>query len=335
MSTRDEVTEDPPAPDAPVVLLLTDPAHQAHTWPGHPERPERVDAAAEGVRHATGAAGATLVERGAEPISVDQAAGVHDLGYLEWLSARDADGGGWLDPDTYLVPGSWNAARVAAGLAVAAVEAVQSGEATLAFAAGRPPGHHARRERGKGFCILNSIAIAATALRGGASGERIAVLDWDVHHGDGSEEIFSGDPTILYASTHQYPWYPGTGAAEGSTDNVLNVPLPAETGDERFVDAWRGTILPRVRAFEPTAIVVSSGYDAHRDDPLAWLEVTEDGFNRVSAAVGECARDLGLPGVALTLEGGYDLDALRASAGATVIGLLSGLRGAGAGDAGG
>lgn len=328
------MTEDPPEADAPVVLLLTDTAHRAHTWPGHPERPERVDAAAEGVRTAAGAAGATLVERGAEPISIDQAASVHDRGYLDWLAARDADGGGWLDPDTYVVPGSWNAARVAAGMAVAAVEAVQTGEATIAFAAGRPPGHHAWRERGKGFCVLNNIAIAATALRGGARGERIAVLDWDVHHGDGSEEIFSGDPTILYASTHQYPWYPGTGSADGSADNVLNVPLPAETGDDRFVDAWRGMILPRVRAFEPTTIVVSSGYDAHRDDPLAWLEVTEDGFKRVSAAVGECARDLGLPGVALTLEGGYDLDALRASAGATVIGLLSGLRGARAGDAG-
>ena len=289
---------------------------------------------AQGVRDGARAAAATLVERGAEPISVDQAARVHDRAYLDWLAARDADGGGWLDPDTYVVPGSWHAARVAAGMALAAVEAVRAGEATVAFAAARPPGHHAGRERGKGFCLLNNVAIAVTAIGGGTSGERIAVLDWDVHHGDGSEEIFSGAADIRYASTHQYPWYPGTGAAEGSADNVLNVPLPAETGDDVFVGAWRGTILPWVEAFQPAAIVVSAGYDAHRDDPLAWLEVSDDGFRQVGQAVGEYARGLGLPGVALTLEGGYDLDALRGSAEATIIGLLAGLRGAAAGNAG-
>jgi acetoin utilization deacetylase AcuC-like enzyme len=328
MSTPEEMTEGPATTDEPIVLLLTDSASQAHAWPGHPERPERVDAVAEGVRDGTRAAGATLVERGADPISVDQAGGIHDRGYLDWLAARDADGGGWVDPDTYVVPGSWHAAGVAAGMAVAAVAAVHGGEADVAFAVGRPPGHHAGRQRGKGFCLLNNIAIAVAALRGGSRAERIAVLDWDVHHGDGSEEIFSGDANVLYASTHQYPWYPGTGAAEGSADNIVNVPLPAETGDDRFVEAWRGTILPRVKAFQPTAIVVSAGYDAHHDDPLAWLEVTEDGFQLVSAAVGACARGLDLPGVALTLEGGYDLDAIRASARATVIGLLAGLRGA-------
>jgi acetoin utilization deacetylase AcuC-like enzyme len=334
MSTLEEGTERPATTDGPIVLLLTDSAHRTHTWPGHPERPERVDAVAAGVRDGTRSARVTLSERGAEPISVDQAASIHERGYLDWLAAREVDGGGWLDPDTYVVPGSWNAARVAAGMAVAAVEAVHAGEATVAFAAGRPPGHHAGRARGKGFCIMNNIAIAVGAFRGGTGGERIAVLDWDVHHGDGSEEIFSGEANILYASTHQYPWYPGTGAAEGSASNVLNVPLPAETGDDGFVRAWRDTILPRVESFQPAAIVVSAGYDAHLDDPLAWLEVTAEGFRRVSEAVGECARALGLPGVALTLEGGYDLDALRASAAATVIGLLAGLRGASPRDAG-
>ena len=334
MPGPDRLAGEAPTDSGPTVLLLTDPAHRMHTWPGHPERPERVDAVVEGVRDGTRAAGATLVERGAGPISVDQAATIHQRGYLDWLAAREADGGGWLDPDTYVVPGSWNAARVAAGLAVAAVEAVHAGEATVAFAVGRPPGHHAGRDRGKGFCILNSAGVAVAALRAGPGGERVAVLDWDVHHGDGSEEIFSGDANVLYASTHQYPWYPGTGAATGSAENVLNVPLPAETGDDRFVDAWRATILSRLAEFQPTAIVVSAGYDAHRDDPLAWLEVTEDGFRRVAEAVGEFARRQGVSGVALTLEGGYDLDALRASAEATVIGLLGGLGGASPRDAG-
>jgi acetoin utilization deacetylase AcuC-like enzyme len=153
----------------------------------------------------------------------------------------------------------------------------------------------------------------------------VAVLDWDVHHGDGSEALFTGDAATFYASTHQYPWYPGTGDASDQGETLLNVPLPAGAGDAPFVDAWRSTVLPRVEAFEPDAILVSAGYDAHRDDPLAMLEVTEAGFGEVARAVGESAARLGLGGVALSLEGGYDLRALRASAAATVTGLLGGL----------
>jgi acetoin utilization deacetylase AcuC-like enzyme len=200
--------------------------------------------------------------------------------------------------------------------------------AEVAFAAVRPPGHHAPRERGSGFCLLNSIAIAAAALR--ADGvERVAIVDWDVHHGDGTQAIFAADPSVLYASTHQFPFYPGTGAAaerglgpgEGTT---LNRPLLVGDGDDAFVAAWTDELLPAVEAYRPGAILVSAGYDAHAADPLAELRVTEAGYEAVARALGRVAGDLGIPGVALTLEGGYDLDALRASVAATVRGLLAG-----------
>jgi acetoin utilization deacetylase AcuC-like enzyme len=313
--------------DPPTVLLLTDPAMAVHAWPGHPERPERLDAVAAGVREGAGEAGATLVEHSAEPISADLAATVHDRAYVEWLEARDADGGGWIDPDTYVVAGSWTSARLAAGLAVAAARSVVRRDATVAFAVVRPPGHHAGQAHGKGFCLLNNVAIAVAALRADPGLERLAVLDWDVHHGDGSAELFAADPAVFYASTHQSPWYPGTGAMPEAADSMVTVPLRAETGDEGFVDAWQQTVLPRLAAFRPEAIIMSAGFDAHRDDPLAWLEVSEQGFGEVARSVGETARELGLTGVALALEGGYDLAAIRASAGATVRGLVSGIRG--------
>ncbi len=253
--------------------------------------------------------------------------------YVAWLEARDDDGG-WIDLDTFVAPGSWLAARTAAGLTVAAAQAVTAGEAMVAFAVVRPPGHHAGRYQGKGFCLLNNVALAVAALQSNGSARRVAVLDWDVHHGDGSAELFHAEPHVFYASSHQSPWYPGTGSVAETGERSVTVPLSAETGDEGFVAAWRETILPRMEAFEPDAILVSAGFDAHRDDPLAWLEVTEAGFGEVGAAIGEAARRLGLGGVALTLEGGYDLDALEASAAATVTGLIGGLTGSPIGKSG-
>jgi acetoin utilization deacetylase AcuC-like enzyme len=312
--------------DEPVVLLLTDPAMAAHAWPGHPERPERVDAVVAGVADGVQTAGARLVQLSARPATLDSLTRVHDAAYLEWLVARAATGGGWLDPDTYLVAATPAAAWLAAGLAAAAAEAVVAGDADVAFAAVRPPGHHAHRDRGKGFCVLNNVAVAAASVRASGLARRVAILDWDVHHGDGTQAIVEADPNVFYASTHQSPWYPGTGAAAESTDTLVNVPLPAGSGDEAFVAGWRDTILPAAERFAPAAILVSAGYDAHIDDPLAGLMVTTKGFRAVAFEVGSLARRLGLRGVALTLEGGYDRDALRASAAATIEGLLAGLR---------
>lgn len=312
--------------DEPVVLLLTDPAMAAHAWPGHPERPERVEAVLAGVAAGARAAGARLVQRSAAPATLDTLRRVHDVGYLDWLVSRAAAGGAWLDPDTYLVEATPAAAWLAAGLATAAAEAAVSGKADVAFAAVRPPGHHAHRDRGKGFCMLNNVGVAAAAVRASGAARRVAILDWDVHHGDGTQSLVAADPDTFYGSTHQYPWYPGTGSADEGGDTVVNVPLAAGSGDEAVLSAWRDTILPAVEAFGPAAVLVSAGFDAHLDDPLAGLMVTSRGFRAVALEVGNLARRLGLRGVALTLEGGYDLDALRASAAATIEGLMAGLR---------
>jgi acetoin utilization deacetylase AcuC-like enzyme len=304
------------------VLLLTDARTDIHASPGHPERPARREPVAAGVRDA---AGALLVEDAPEPASDDDITRIHDPGYLALLIDAEARGGGWLDPDTYVVPGSVAAARLAAGAGMQAARAAASGEAEIAFAVVRPPGHHAGRMRGRGFCLLNNVAIAVAGLRAEGPIRRVAIVDWDVHHGNGTQAIFEGDTDLIYTSTHQYPFYPGTGAATDDGGGVArNIELRAGEGDEAFVVAWREQLLPAIAAFAPDAIVVSAGYDAHAADPLAELEVTEAGYDAVARALGETAARLGIAGVALTLEGGYDLDALRSSSAATVRGLLEG-----------
>jgi len=304
------------------VWLLTDAAMDAHQAPDHPERPERRGAAATGVR---AAAGDRLVEPACEVATDDQITAVHGDEYLATLVDADDRGGGWLDPDTYLVAGSLRAARLAAGATLQAARAVSAGDAEVAFAVVRPPGHHASRAGGSGFCLLNNVAIAVAGLRASGAAQRVAIVDWDVHHGDGSQAIFWADPDVCYTSTHQFPFYPGTGArAERGVGSTHNRPLAAGNGDEEFVEAWLSELLPAIEAFDPAAILVSAGYDAHRADPLAQLDVTEVGYATVARELGALSRRLGLAGVALTLEGGYDLEALQASTGATVSGILAG-----------
>ena len=309
----------------PRVLLLTDPAMERHAAPGHPERHERLAAVAAGVEAGAVAAGAELIVRAPAPAGDETILAVHDPAYLAALDELDAEGGGWIDPDTYLAPGSMHAARLAAGAAVEAALAVAGGEVAVAFSVSRPPGHHASARRAAGFCLLNNVAIAALALR--SSGlARVAILDWDVHHGDGTQAVFEDDPDLLYASTHQSPLYPGSGsphergrgAAAGTKHNVTLAP---GAGDDAFVAAWQG-LLGEVRSFRPDAVLVSAGYDGHRDDPLANLEITEDGYRAVAAAIGTVVAESGLPGTTLVLEGGYDLRALEMSASATIEGLL-------------
>lgn len=315
---------------APRVLLLTDPAMDAHRPPGHPERPERLAAVAGGVTDGAATAGAELELRPVISVEDEVLERVHPRSHLDALDEAAQSGGGWIDADTFLGPGSMAAARMAAGATVQAALAVARGEAAVAFAVVRPPGHHARAERAAGFCLLNSIAVAVLALRAAGLARRVAILDWDVHHGDGTQEIFERDHELCYASTHQMPLYPGTGwAADAGIGPGLgtmhNAPLAPGSGDDAFVSAWTTRLLPAVEAFRPEAILVSAGYDAHRLDPLAGLEVSDLGFRRVAEATGSLAARLLLPGVALTLEGGYDLEALRLSAAATVEGLLAGL----------
>lgn len=310
--------------DGPV-WLLTDPSMDAHAAAGHPERPDRRSAAAAGVRDG---AGERLVEMACIAASESEIRAVHEAAHLDLLEDAERRGGAWLDADTYVAVGSPQAARLAAGATVQAARAVVAGDAAVAFAAVRPPGHHAAAGRGSGFCLLNNVAVAASALR--ADGlRRIAIVDWDVHHGDGTQAIFDSDPDLCYASTHQVPLYPGTGergergVGEGM-GTMHNRPLEPGDGDEAFVEAWRDELLPAVEAFAPEAILVSAGYDAHRADPLAHLEVTEAGYEAVARAVGALSQRIGLAGIALTLEGGYDPDALRASVAATVRGIADG-----------
>lgn len=308
------------------VWLLTDAAMDAHATPGHPERPDRRGAVAAGVRDA---GGDLVVEPGVEPIDRATLEAIHDPGYLALLDEAEERGGGWLDPDTYIVEGSMHAARLAAGATLQAALAAATGEATVAFAAVRPPGHHAARERGTGFCLVNNVAVAVAGLRARGIVERVAIIDWDVHHGDGTQAIFDADAELCYASTHQSPLYPGTGRRDDvgigpARGTKHNRPLPPDSGDDAFTTAWRDNLLPAIERFAPEAILVSAGYDAHVDDPLANLEVTEDGYEQVAELIGALSVRLGHAGVALTLEGGYDLDALRASAAATVRGILRG-----------
>jgi acetoin utilization deacetylase AcuC-like enzyme len=312
------------------VVLLTDPAMEAHPAPsGHPERPARLAAAAAGVTDAAAGRGVDVRAEPARSATDDELTRVHPIAFIRRIEAACAAGGGWLDADTMVGPRSADAARRAAGATVDAVSAAVTGEASLAFAVVRPPGHHAARERAAGFCLFNNVAVAAEAAR--ANGvARLAILDWDVHHGDGTQAIYDGDRDLFYASTHEWGIYPGTGAATetgigGATGTKRNRPLAPGAGDREFVAAWVDDLLPAVVGFRPQAIVISAGYDAHADDPLARLNVTADGYRAVAEATGAAARTCGVPGVALTLEGGYDLDALRASAAATVEGLLAGL----------
>lgn len=307
------------------VLLLSDPRTDRHRAAGHAERPERREAVAAGVRVAAG----DPLERGATPVDDRLLAGVHDPQYLAALERLERGGGGWLDPDTYLVEGSLEAARLAAGATVEAARAAVEGSAQVAFAVVRPPGHHAAAARGSGFCLMNNIAVAVAALRAAGLARRIAIVDWDVHHGDGTQAIFEADPEVWYGSTHQQPLYPGTGErAESGRGTAAgtkqNRPLAPGSGDAEFTSAWIDDLLPALDVFAPEAILVSAGYDAHRDDPLAHLLVTEVGYEAVARRVGASSARAGLRGVGLTLEGGYDLDALRASAAATVRGLLAG-----------
>jgi acetoin utilization deacetylase AcuC-like enzyme len=308
------------------VWLLTDASMDDHHAPGHPERPDRREAAAGGVRDA---AGDRLREVACQPATPAEVGAVHAAAYLALLGDAERQGGGWLDPDTYLAPGSLRAAHLAAGATLQAARAVVEGTAEVAFAVVRPPGHHAAAGRGSGFCLLNNVAIAVAGLRADGRARRIAVIDWDVHHGDGTQAIFDADAQLCYASTHQSPLYPGTGAvAERGSGAAMgtkhNRPLMPGAGDDEFVATWVDDLLPRIEAFAPEAILVSAGYDAHRADPLAHLEVTEGGYLAVATAIGAMSRRLDLGGVALALEGGYDLDALRASAAATVDGLVAG-----------
>ncbi len=248
---------------------------------------------------------------------------VHPVAYLEALRAFCEAGGGALDPDTEAGPGSWDTALLAAGAVLAAVDGLDAGAGDAAFVAARPPGHHALPDRAMGFCLFNNVAVAAAVLA--ERGERVAVVDWDVHHGNGTQAVFWDDPRVLYVSTHQWPLYPGTGAlhetgGRRSPGTTINVPLPAGATGDVMLEAFDGLVAEAMEAFVPTWVLVSAGFDAHRADPLAGLALSASDFGALSRRVRGFVPGPGR--VVAVLEGGYDLDAVRLSAGATAAALL-------------
>ena len=306
-----------------MLLVATDPAFEQHdTGPGHPERVQRLAAALRGPE----AAGLADAVRLLEPREATRSelSLVHPGDYLEALERFCAAGGGDIDGDTRASAGSWRAGTLAAGAGLAAVDALRRGEGTAAFLAVRPPGHHALASRPMGFCLINNIAVVAANLA--EQGERVLVLDWDAHHGNGTEAIFWDDPRVLYVSAHQYgSFYPGTGALDdvggpGARGTTLNLPFPSGATGDVYLRALDEVVAPAVDAFAPTWVLVSAGYDAHRDDPLTGLRLSAGDFADIARRV---ARFAPRPGrLVLFLEGGYDLDALTTSVGASLAALL-------------
>jgi len=286
----------------------------AHDVPGHPERPERLRALeAEMGRH--GWFGCAVAD--APAAAREQLLAVHAAAHVDAIEALCARGGGFIDADTAAVPATWEAALRAAGGAVALVDALVGGEARTGVSALRPPGHHAEPDRAMGFCFFDSIAVAARHATAAHGLERVLILDWDVHHGNGTNAIFHGAPDVLFVSVHESPLYPGTGPASDAGSGAgegftVNLPVPPGSGDAAWGSLVEHVGAALVRAWEPQLVLVSAGFDAHRDDPLATCTVSEAGFAAMAASLRSAADAVGAP-LGLVLEGGYDLGALSRS----------------------
>jgi acetoin utilization deacetylase AcuC-like enzyme len=306
-------------------LLITHPACLDHLTPaGHPERPDRLRAIDRALEHERFQ---MLARAEAPAAALEVIALCHPMDYVTAIrEATPKQGLIGLDADTAMSPGSFEAALRAAGGAVHAVDEVLAGKARNAFVAIRPPGHHTETARPMGFCLFNNAAIAARYAQKRHGIERAAVVDFDVHHGNGSQDIFWSDPTVMYGSTHQMPLYPGTGAKSerGEHDTIVNAPLRAGDGGEEFRAAFETVILPRVRDFRPDLIVISAGFDAHMRDPLANLNLVEADYAWVTRKLMEIADASGGGRIVSVLEGGYDLQGLSQSVAAHVVALMRG-----------
>ena len=307
-----------------MTLLFTHPDCVTHNpGPGHPERPERLKAVLAALDHSDFAA---LDRREAPFATQEQIARVHDADFVaQLLDSVPESGMVRVDADTVMSSGSGNAALRAAGAVIAAVDAVLEGEAGNAFCAVRPPGHHAEPDHAMGFCLFNSIAVGAAHAQAVHGLERIAIVDFDVHHGNGTQTMTANRPGWLYASTHQYPFYPGTGSVRehGPYGNIVNAPLASGEGSAEFRAAFEEVIIPALDRFRPRLLMISAGFDAHHRDPLASLELDEDDFAWATEGLADIARRHSRGRIVSLLEGGYDLNALAASAAAHVRVLLS------------
>jgi acetoin utilization deacetylase AcuC-like enzyme len=302
------------------VLISTSDRYREHdAGRGHPERPARLDAVLRGID----AAGVDDAIEHIEPRPATRAELelLHPASYLDALEGFCLGGGGHVDPDTAAVPASWDAAVLAAGAGPDAIERLDRGDSSAAFLAVRPPGHHATPTRAMGFCLLNNVAVTAAVLA--ARGERVAIIDWDAHHGNGTQDAFYADDRVLYVSFHEFPLYPytgrlretGAGAGEGCT---INVPLPARATGDVLLRGMDELVAPAIEAFAPTWLLVSAGFDGHRDDPLTGLHLSSGDFADLTTR----ALELAPAGRRIVfLEGGYDLQALHDSTAACVAAL--------------
>lgn len=289
--------------------------------PGHPESPARLIAVNEALANPEFD---DLLRAEAPEATSEQLERIHGGAYIgSVLAAVPEEGYRSLDPDTALSPASGEAALRAAGGVCAAIDLVAAGKADNAFCAMRPPGHHAEASQAMGFCLFNNIAVGARHAQAAHGFARVAVVDFDVHHGNGTQHSFENDASLFYASSHQWPAYPGSGAAtETGVGNIVNVPLSPRAGSDEFRAAYSHAILPRLRDFEPNFLLISAGFDAHERDPLAQLNVTTEDFAWLSQELAKLAASVCGGRLVSTLEGGYDLQALAASAAAHVTALM-------------
>lgn len=304
--------------------LYTSPIYLQHlTPPGHPERPDRLRAIEKVLEHDAFAVLERIEARAGDRATLLYAHPEEHVRRIE--AAVPQQGLARIDGDTAMSPLSWEAALTGVGAANAAVDDVFEGRAGNVFVASRPPGHHAEKDRAMGFCFFNNAAIAARHAQRRHGAERVAIVDWDVHHGNGTQDIFWEDPSVLYCSTHQMPLYPGTGAkGETGAGNIVNAPLSANDGGEAFREAFDTRILPALDAFRPDLVIISAGFDAHHRDPLAELNLVEDDFSWATGKLMERADRHASGRLVSLLEGGYDLQGLALSVAAHLGRLMRG-----------
>lgn len=307
-----------------VTRLYTHPIYLEHLTPsGHPERPDRLRA----IQRALDDEAFEALDRAEAPEGDEQTVlFVHPESFVEAIRRQVPEEGlARIDGDTVVSPKSWQAALTAIGAANAAVDDVFSGKIDNVFVAARPPGHHAEKSTAMGFCLFNNAAIAARHAQRRYGAERVAIVDWDVHHGNGTQDIFWNDPSVLYCSTHQMPLFPGTGAkSETGVGNIVNAPLSPDTGSDDFREAFRSRVLPALDHFAPDLIIISAGFDAHHRDPLAEINLTEADFDWATGMLMDRAARFSSNRLVSLLEGGYDLHGLAFSVAAHVKRLMKG-----------